>query len=105
MRIIITKNGKHILKEIENEKTINSAFNNQNNATQTFQKFRNFSCMKLPRLTKNYSTLKSFYETNKNMRWGRSPCGKPGLARKTMDNYFNRDESKISKRELNTNQK
>ena len=101
MRIIITKNGKHILKEIENEKTINSAFNNQNNATQTFQKFRNFSCMKLPRLTKNYSTLKSFYETNKNMRWGRSPCGKPGLARKTMDNYFNRDESKISKRELN----
>ena len=101
MRIIITKNGKHILKEIENEKTINSAFNNQNNATHTFQKFRNFSCMKLPRLTKNYSTLKSFYETNKNMRWGRSPCGKPGLARKTMDNYFNRDESKISKRELN----
>jgi hypothetical protein len=101
MRIIITKNGKHILKEIENEKTINSAYNNQNNATHTFHIFRNFSCIKLPRINKNYSTLKSFYETHKNMRWGRSPCGKPGLARKTMDNYFNRDESKISKRELN----
>lgn len=100
MRIIITKNGKHILQEIENEQTINTGLNNHN-PSLTFKKFRNFSCMKLPRLKKNYSTLKSFYETNKNMRWGRSPHGKGVLGRKTMDNYFNRDESKINKNELN----
>ena len=102
MRIIITKNGRHILQEIENEKTINSGFNNHNfAATQTFKKFRNFSCMKLPRLTKNYSTLKSFYETNKNMRWGRSPCGNGNLGRKIMVSYFNRDESQVNQNELN----
>lgn len=98
MRIIITKNGKQILQEIENDKNM-SGFNYPN-PNLHFQKFRNFSCMKLPRLTKKYSTLKSFYETNKNMRWGRSPCGKNVLGRKTMDNYFNRDESHINKKEL-----
>ena len=100
MRIIITKNGKHIIQEIENEKTIKAGFTQDKAATQTFKKFRNFSCMKLPVLTKNYSTLKSFYETNKNMRWGRSPCGKGNLGRKTMVNYFNRDESQINQKEL-----
>ena len=99
MRIIITKNGKYILKEIENEKTINSGLNN--NQSNTFQKFRNFSCLKLPRLKKNYSSLKEFYETNKNMRWGRPKCAKSSLERKTMDNFFVRDESQINKNELN----
>ena len=101
MRIIITKNGKHILQEIESEKAINAGLGKQNKSPISFKKFRNFSCMKLPRLTKNYSTLKSFYETNKNMRWGRSLGGKHNLGRKTMDNYFNRDESQINKQELN----
>ena len=101
MRIIITKNGKYILQEIENEKTINSAFNiNQNNPSLTFKKFRNYSFMKLPRLTKNYSTLKSFYEANKNMRWGKGSCTKGANGRKTMQNFFIRDESQVSKREL-----
>ena len=59
MRIIITKNGKYILREIEDEKTINSGLNN--NRPDTFQKFRNFSCLKLPRLKKIYSSLKEFY--------------------------------------------
>ena len=101
MRIIVTKNGKHILKEIEDEKDINLKYNNQNNPPEhTFKKFRNFSCIKLPLLTKNYSTLKNFYETNKNKRWGKSPCFKKGTGRKTMDNYFNRDESQINKNDL-----
>ena len=52
MRIIITKNGKYILQEIENEKTINAGLND--NQQNTFQKFRNFSCLKLPRVRKNY---------------------------------------------------
>ena len=101
MRIIITKNGKYILQEIENEKTINSGFNlNQNNQSLAFKKFRNYSFMKLPRLTKNYSTMKSFYETNKNMRWGKGSCTKGVNGRKTMQNFFIRDESQVSKREL-----
>ena len=101
MRIIVTKNGKHILKEIEDEKDINLKYNNQNNPPEhTFKKFRNFSCIKLPLLTKNYSTLKNFYETNKNKRWGKSPCFKKGTGRKTMDNYFDRDESQINKNDL-----
>ena len=101
MRIIITKNGKYILQEIENEKTIISGFNNnQNNPSLKFKKFRNYSFIKLPRLTKNYSILKSFYETNKNMRWGKGSCTKGPKGRKTMQNYFIRDESQVSKREL-----
>lgn len=101
MRIIITKNGKYILQEIENEKTINPGLYTKNSQTMKFKKFRNFSCMKLPILTKNFSHLKSFYETNKNMRWGRGICGKGPSSRRTMDNFFNRDESKINRHELN----
>ena len=52
MRIIITKNGKYILQEIENEKTINPGLYTKNSQTMKFKKFRNFSCMKLPILTK-----------------------------------------------------
>ena len=101
MRIIITKNGKYILQEIENEKTINAGLND--NQQNTFQKFRNFSCLKLPRLRKNYSSLKAFYETNKNMRWGRGNCIKSiksSLGRKTSDDFYRRDESQINKKEL-----
>ena len=98
MRIIITKNGKYILSEIENEKTINADLNKEQ--ANTFQKFRNFSCLKLPRLKKNYSSLKAFYETHKNMRWGRGNCIKSSLGRKTTDNFFMRDESQINKKEL-----
>ena len=101
MRIIITKNGKYILKEIEEENDINLKYNNQSTLKEnTFKKFRNFSCMKLPLLNKKYSTLKNFYETNKNMRWGKSPCIRRNRGRKTMDNYFNRDQLEINKGEL-----
>ena len=101
MRIIVTKNGKYILKEIEEENDINLKYNNQSTLKEnTFKKFRNFSCMKLPLLNKKYSTLKNFYETNKNMRWGKSPCIRRNRGRKTMDNYFNRDQLEINKGEL-----
>ena len=57
MRIIVTKNGKYILKEIEEENDINLKYNNQSTLKEnTFKKFRNFSCMKLPLLNKKYST-------------------------------------------------
>ena len=44
--------------------------------------------------------MKSFYETNKNMRWGKGSCTKGVNGRKTMQNFFIRDESQVSKREL-----
>ena len=88
MRIIITKNGKYILQEIENDKTINTNYNPRNNNNLVFKKFRN-------------STLKSFYETSKNKRWNRLDHTKSTMSRKRMDNFFIRDESKINKDELN----
>ena len=96
MRIIVTKNGKIILKELENEKNIAS---NEDDFVQK-KKFRNFSGLKLPLLNKDFSSLKSFYEQNKKLKWGQKPRTKSVFARRTMDNFFNRDESKINKNEL-----
>ena len=101
MRIIITKNGKYVLKEIENDQSINTNYNPNHNAALLFKKFRNFSGMKLPRLSKNYSSLKSFYETSKNKRWNRMIHTKSSLSQKKIENFFTRDESKINKNELN----
>ena len=96
MRIIVTKNGKIILKELENEKNIAS---NEDDIVQK-KKYRNFSGLKLPLLNKDFSSLKSFYEHKKKLKWGQKPRTKSVFARRTMDNFFNRDESKINKNEL-----
>ena len=96
MRIIVTKNGKIILKELENEKNIAS---NEDDIVQK-KKYRNFSGLKLPLLNKDFSSLKSFYEHSKKLKWGQKPRTKSVFARRTMDNFFNRDESKINKNEL-----
>ena len=97
MRIIVTKNGKIILKELENEKNIAS---NEDDIVQK-KKYRNFSGLKLPLLNKDFSSLKSFYEHKKKLKWGQKPRTKSVFARRTMDNFFNRDESKINKNEIN----
>ena len=98
MRIIVTKNGKIILQELEDEKVLRMSIDNTNEAKD--QNFRNFSGLKLPRLSKKYSTLKSFYESTKKSKWGANNRTKSVLSRRTMDHYFNRDESKINKQEL-----
>ena len=97
MRIIVTKNGKFILQELEDEKSLRI---NDDNTKEKDKKFRNFSGIKLPRLTKKLSTLRSFYENTKKVQWGANHRTKSVLSRRTMDNYFNRDESKINKKEL-----
>ena len=96
MRIIVTKNGKIILKELENEKNIAP---NEDDFVQK-KKYRNFSGLKLPLLNKDFSSLKSFYQHSKKLKWGQKPRTKSVLPRRTMDNFFNRDESKINKNEL-----
>ena len=97
MRIIVTKNGKVILQEIEDEKIFGMSDNNLK--LNKNKKYRNFSGFKLPNLGKNFSTLKNFY-VNKKSQWGANNRTKSVLSRRTMDNYFNRDESKINKEEL-----
>jgi hypothetical protein len=96
MRIIVTKNGKIILQELEDEKNIGNFEDNANHN----KKYRNFSGLKLPRLNKKFSTLKSFYENTKKVQWGANHRTKSVISKRTMDNYFNRDESKINKQEL-----
>ena len=96
MRIIVTKNGKYILQELEDEKNIGMSVDNLNEN----KKYRNFSGIKLPNLNKKYVTLRSFYENSKKVQWGANHRTKSVLAKRTMDNYFNRDESTINKLEL-----
>lgn len=96
MRIIVTKNGKYILQELEDEKNIGMSVDNLNEN----RKYRNFSGIKLPNLNKKYVTLRSFYENSKKVQWGANHRTKSVLAKRTMDNYFNRDESTINKLEL-----
>ena len=67
MRIIVTKNGKYIIQELENDKIIGM---NEENKNEKNKKFRNFSGLKLPHLSKKFPTLKSFYENNKKKQWG-----------------------------------
>lgn len=97
MRIIVTKNGKVILQELEDEKILGMSDNNIK--LNKNKKYRNFSGFKLPNLGKNFATLKNFYE-NRKSQWGANNRTKSVLSRRTMDNYFNRDESKINKEEL-----
>ena len=96
MRIIVTKNGKVILQELEDEKIL--GMNDDNQKLNKNKKYRKFSGFKLPNLNKKYETLKNFYE--KKSQWGANNRTKSVLSRRTMDNYFNRDESKINKEEL-----
>ena len=50
MRIIVTKNGKIILQELEDEKNLGNIEDNANHN----KKYRNFSGIKLPRLNKKF---------------------------------------------------
>ena len=97
MRIIVTKNGKYIIKELEDDKNIEI---NEENANNNIKQFRFFSGFKLPRLNKNFANIKSFYENTKKLKWGVNHRTKSVISKRTMDNYFNRDESKINKKEL-----
>ena len=96
MRIIVTKNGKYIIKEIEDEKNLGLSIDNLNEN----KKYREFSGLSLPHLNKNYSTLKSFYKNTKKIQWGANHRTKSVFSKRSMDNYFIRDESKINKQEL-----
>ena len=98
MRIIVTKNGKIVLQELEDEKALRMSVDNTNETKD--KNFRSFSGLRLPKINKKFSTLKSFYENTKKVQWGANHRTKSVLARRTMDNYFNRDESKINKQEL-----
>ena len=96
MRIIVTKNGKVIIKELEDEKNLGIIEDNSNKK----RKYRNFSGLKLPCLNKKFPTLKSFYENTKKIEWGANHRTKSVISKRTMDNFFIRDESKINKQEL-----
>ena len=96
MRIIVTKNGTVIIKELEDEKNLGINEDNSNKK----KKYRNFSGLKLPRLNKKFPTLKSFYENTKKIQWGANHRTKSVISKRTMDNFFIRDESKINKQEL-----
>lgn len=96
MRIIVTKNGKYIIKEIEDEKNLGLSIDNLNEN----KKYREFSGLSLPHLNKKYSTLKSFYKNTKKVQWGANHRNKSVFSKRSTDNYFIRDESKINKQEL-----
>lgn len=96
MRIIVTKNGQTIIQEMENDKNI---LLNEDNLSKK-KRNRYFSGLKLPYLHKKFTNIKEFYENNKKLKWGQNHRTKSVLSKRTLDNYFNRDESKINIKEL-----
>ena len=97
MRIIVTKNGKHIIQELDEENNIGMGEENKNDNNK---RNRYLSGFKLPRLNKKFTSIKAFYENTKKLKWGVNHRTKSVLSKRTMDNYFNRDESRINKQEL-----
>ena len=95
MRIIVTKNGKYVIQEIEEEKNIGMNIEKDHK-----KKSRNISGLKLPILNKNFSSIKLLFENTKKLKWGVNHRTKSVLSKKSLDNYFNRDESHINQNEL-----
>ena len=94
MRIIITKNGEYIIKEFEED---NSVFIND-------IKLKNAGLTYSPRLPK-ISNIKTIKEKLLSPSKTTYPFSKLKILKKKkslsmMNNYFNRDESKINKKEL-----
>ena len=97
MRIIVTKNGKIIIKELGIEKSIGTIEEKSNK-----KKHRCLSGLQLPGLRKNkkFSTFRSFYDNVKRPKCDVNHITKSVVYKKSMSDYFNRDESIINKKEL-----
>ena len=91
MRIIITKKGEYIIKQLEDEKSMNDL--NMHNGIKFSPRLPHISSIKIIK-EKLLNTSKSFYSGAKL----RTLQKKKSL--KMMSEYFNRDESKINSKEL-----
>lgn len=91
MRIIITKKGEYIIKQLEDEKSMNDL--NMHNGIKFSPRLPHISSIKIIK-EKLLNTSKSFYSGAKL----RTLQKKKSL--KMMSEYFNRDESKINTKEL-----
>lgn len=89
MRIIITKNGKFLVKE----------FMDTNNLSEKDDKKRYLSAVKFPNISKNKEMETStFYRTHE--KGSKNYKTKSLISKNIIDNYFNRDETRVSIKEL-----
>lgn len=91
MRIIITKNGKYIIQEMDNETTP--------------IRYQKISRNRFPSLYKRKSinNISEYLRLNKKkLSWGQNPPSRKSVSQNnSMNNFFSRDVSKINSSELN----
>ena len=115
MRIVVTKNGKILVREIDEESQDTSNFNT--NSNNNFSKYRRIKLLKnnqsssyskLPKIASNEELFKKYSSKNneflnKVLRY-RETCqsrrSSSIVDKNALESYYNRDESKINMNEL-----
>ena len=93
MRIIVTKNGKIIIREIEN-----SSGRSEEKISE--RKNKSLFGLYLPELKQKFSSYRAFYENRRKPKWGVKYRYKSLISNKSMIEFYNRDETKIDDHEL-----
>ena len=114
MRIVVTKNGKIIVQELEEEPEDNNNSNNNNNISNYYKikslKYnQSSSYSKLPIISSNEELFKKYISKNneflnKVLRYRETFQSKRSssiIDKNALESFYNRDESKINMNELN----
>ena len=106
MRIVITKNGKFFVKEFKDEEDFTNNDTKPNNHKLHYNNSSS-TLLNLPNITtKNYNNASKDYHARllkyrETFHIGNNKRSNSFVSKKVLENYFNRDESKINIDELN----